>query len=649
MTIVDGSGANISSLSGGQTGFVRVRMVDASGTPAAFSLVTFTSTDGNLISFVPSTRSAQTDATGVAEIKVQPASVTSAGAVSIEANGVSQATRKSAQATKVLSIGAAPLIVGTLSFVQAPTGKLPAFSTVALNIPVTSAGQPATSITGLTLTSLCTGDGTATLVPGSLSNGIQSATYTNTGCLRGNDVITASIGTSSQTIGVGVDAANIGTIQFVSSDLPGSSIVLRGSGGLGRKEAALLTFRVLDQNNTGLGGVDVTFRATTTTGGLTVQPAKGTTDPAGFVTTTVSSGTIPTPVRIIAEASRNGKTISGLSDTLTISTGLPIQRSMSLSADKFNIEALGFDGTISNLTIRLADQYGNIISDDTAVSFITEGGAIGTAARGACTTKDGGCSVTLTGQAFRPTNGRVTVLAYLQGVENFVDMNGDGQYTCTDYLDINGVRPAVYRPLVDRCVSGGEPYTDQGDPFLDTGVHTVPTGTSVTHTLDFVYDPAKGDLPVPYDHPVYTPLGNGSWGINYISRSAEIVFSGSTASLIRQVCTSAGCRDWNTATDGAERVIQGVSGAGCSVQSLTFRIFDSLNNPMPADTKITAVDAEKIAPLTISPAVVTSTNISGGTIHTVAIKPDVACVPGFFNIKVETPKGIGTTFLFQSN
>jgi hypothetical protein len=168
--------------------------------------------------------------------------------------------------------------VGTLSFAPAPTGRLPAFSTVALNIPVTSGGQPATASTGLSLTSLCVGDGTATLVPGAISNGVQLATYTNNGCVRGRDVITASIGNSSQTIGIDVSAANIGTIQFSGSSLSGTSIVLKGSGGQGRSESAQLTYRVVDQQGNGLAGVDVDFSATTSTGGLTVSPTRATTD-----------------------------------------------------------------------------------------------------------------------------------------------------------------------------------------------------------------------------------------------------------------------------------------------------------------------------------------------------------------------------------
>ena len=336
VTVKDGSGADLGSLSGGQEGIVRAKLVNAAGAAVPNAIVKFSTSDTSLLTFNPASGSALTDASGVATVNVKPTSTTSAGAARVQAD--SEAGGRTATGSINLSVGAAPLTVGALSFNPAPAGSLPAFSTVALNIPVSSGGRPASEVTGLSLTSLCKGDGLADIVLGSLANGVQSATYTNKGCLRVNDRITASIGSSTQSIDLRVDAANIGAIQFVGSDLADAAIVLKGSGGQGRKESALLTFRVLDQNNAGLAGVDVNFSATTLTGGLTVAPLKGTTDANGNVTTTVSSGTIPTPVRVIAEATRNGRTINGLSDTLTVSTGLPIQRSMSLSVSSYNID-----------------------------------------------------------------------------------------------------------------------------------------------------------------------------------------------------------------------------------------------------------------------------------------------------------------------
>jgi hypothetical protein len=331
-----------------------------------------------------------------------------------------------------------------------------------------------------------------------------------------------------------------------------------------------------------------------------------------------------------------------------VSTGLPIQKNMSMGADHVNLEGLNYDNETSDVTVLLADQYGNPVSDNTAVNFVTEGGAVGSSSQGACTTSNGGCTVKLKSQAFRPLNGRVTVLAYVQGIEDFVDSNGDGQYSCTNFVDANGAVPPTYRPLVDTCVSGGEPFTDMGDPFLDTGRLGATSGIVPGNTLDGTYDVANGDLPFPYNHSSYSSAGNGKWGLNYIRRSLEMVFSGSDATLVRQFCSAGTCRDW-TAADGPSNVIAGTAGAGCSTQPLTFRIFDVNNNPMPFGTTVTAIDTDKLAPLTFAPDKVGSTNAIGGTIHTVNIKPDATCATGVFAVKITTPKGTGTVYSFKSN
>jgi len=634
LALTNGSGANITSLSGGQSASIKATVVDSAGKPVAGAIVQFSTSE--LVVFTPATGSALTDANGVATVSVKPASTSSAGAVAITASSVVAGV--TATASVNLSVGAAPLTVGSLSFAQAPTTSLPAFSTLSLNIPVTSGGQPATTVEGLSMTSLCSGDGTATLVAGAFANGVQTATYTNNGCLRVNDTITVTIGNSSQSIQVAVSPANIGSILFSGSSVSGTAIVLKGSGGQGRSEAAQLTFRVVDQNDKGLAGVDVDFAATTYTGGLTVSPRRATTDANGNVMTMVSSGTIPTPVRVSAEASRNGVKISGLSDALTISTGLPIQKSMSMSAAKYNIEGRDYDNETTDITVLLADQYGNPVSDGSTINFVTEGGAVGSSAQGACLTTNGGCTVSLRSQNFRPANGRVTVLAYLQGIENFVDLNGDGQYSCSGYTGTT-----AYRPLVDTCPGGGEPFPtagsgqegDMGDPFLDTDMN----GT---------YDAAKGDLPFPYNRSSYSSTPDGKWGLNYIRASREIIFSGSEATLVRQMCSADGtCRDWR-ATDGDPLVINGVAGASCSAQQLSFRLYDVNRNPLPFGTTVASSDAIKLSTASFLPATVGSTNDLGGTIHTATVRPDTECAAGSFTLRVTTPRGKVTPYNFRS-
>ena len=648
--VVNDAGAAVSSVSGNQSAIVRTVVRDSNGAVAPNTIVQFTLSN-NLLVLTPASGSALTDANGVAVISVAPSGPAAAGATAITATAV--VAGKTATMTTNLAVASGPLTVASVAFSPAPSGPLPGGSSASLNVAITSGGQPADSATGLVLTSLCVADGTATLTAGGFANGVQTASYVNKGCNRGTDTITATIGASSKSVTLGVDASSIGTILFISSSPANQSIVLKGSGGLGRQESALLTYRVVDQNNAGLAGVTVSFAPSTSTGGLTVLPATAVTDASGNVTTTVSSGTIPTPVRVLAQASRGDRTITGLSDTLIISTGLPIQKAMSLSVDKYNINGWRLDGTVAKVTVRLADQYGNPISDGTAVNFVTEGGAIGTPAQGGCVTADGGCSVELRSQNFRPTNGRVTVLAYVQGLENFVDSNGDGQYSCTTYKAPDGSVPAVYRPLIDTCESGGEPFSDMGDPFLDAGFLGSVVGAHLTPrfgTLDGAYEAANGDLPFPYNHATYTSVGNAKWGLNFIRATTEITFSDSDAIVERQECTGA-CRAW-VSGDGSVSEVKFTRDAvtlECTEQRVVrLRLFDVNNNPLPAGSTLTTGDAVGIKAQTPSPNIIPSTNIIGGTYHDIVLTPPKDCSAGGFSFTVTIGEGSKQTYNFFS-
>jgi hypothetical protein len=631
LALVDGSGNNVTSLSGGQSGTLKATVLTPAGKPAVGAIVQFATAASGMVVFTPDTGSALTDANGVAVVTVKPASYTTSGALALSATAVVEG--KTGISGLNIAIGAAPLTVGALSFAEPPSNPLPAFSTVALNIPISSGGQPAAVSTGLVLTSDCVAAGSATLVAGPMNNGVQVATYTNNGCVLVTDRITASIGNSSQPITLAVGTANIGSIQFAGGGLATQSIVLKGSGGLGRSESAQLSFRVVDQQGSALPGVNVAFGLTTAIGGLAVSPANATTDASGNVSVTVSSGTIPTPVRVLATAVRNGRTISGQSDTLLVSTGLPIQKSMSISAEYYNIEGGDINGTEVGITARMADQYGNKVSDGAAVTFVTEGGAIGTSGQGGCTTVEGQCSVKLVSQAFRPTDGRVTVLALAQGVEDFNDLNGDGQYTCPG-------KPDTYRPLAEACDNPGQvefdvARQDMGDPFLDVVRDGKP------------YNPAEGDKPFPFKGTTYRATGDGAWGANFLRSSIEIVFSGSYARMT-DVCNNGVCTN-TVYNPGATLSVAGAAGANCAPRQMSVRLMDERNNPLPYNTAVSIVSANKLSVVAVSPATIASTIDSGGTVHLFTVTPDAACTAGDFTLQTKTPQGKITEFKFIAN
>lgn len=251
-------------------------------------------------------------------------------------------------------------------------------------------------------------------------NGRATMIYTANGCV-GADRVTASASINDATTYANVDLeiepGTVGSIQFDSA-IP-ASIGLKGSGGT---ETSVVQFRVLDGNGAPIENTPVTFTMSTTAGGLSMSPATDLSDSDGYVSTTINAGTVPTDVSVTATV--DSSSISTTSRVLRVATGVPVQRSASLSATKFNPRAWDRDGEEVQVTMRMADDFGNPVVDGTPVTFWTEGGAIGPN----CTTEDGVCSVTWKSQDDRPINGRVTILAFTSGNESFVDANTNGQY-----------------------------------------------------------------------------------------------------------------------------------------------------------------------------------------------------------------------------
>ncbi len=242
-------------------------------------------------------------------------------------------------------------------------------------------------------------------------------------------------------------AGNLGSIKFISADP--TTIGLQGSG---LDDTSTVQFQVVSDTGVPIQNQQVSFVLSTTVGGITFTPGNnGITDSSGLVTAIVKSGTVHTSVRLTATATNGSKTVSAPSSTLTITTGLPDQNSVSLSLSNPNPEGFMLDGTEVTATIRAADRFNNPVPDGTAFAFTTSGGAIG----GDCVTVTGACSVIWRSQ--NPRTPRVAILAYAIGEESFTDLNGDGRY------------------------DDGEPFGSLAEPFRDDD-------------LDGVYDAASEEF-----------------------------------------------------------------------------------------------------------------------------------------------------------
>ena len=331
-------------------------------------------------------------------------------------------------------------------------------TTLTVNV-VSPTNTLVTNPINITFNSVCVAAGEAILKSGdsvisniSTTNGQATITYTANGCV-GNDEITASatLGGTTKTARatLNIAADTIQTVSFIDA-IP-TLVNLKGTGG---GETSIVRFRVLGGTGAPMKDVDIDFSLSTSVGGLSLTNTTTKTDKAGYAITTVQAGAVATTVRVTGKA--RGTEISTQSNQLIVSTGIPDQDSMSLSATQpVPIGAWNYDGIESQVTIRMADAFNNPPPDGTAVTFTTEGGAIVSG----CPTEAGACTVRWVSQAPKPTRnsannsverilcvdalgdpvadsgacaleraGRVTVLATAIGNESFIDSNGNGYY-----------------------------------------------------------------------------------------------------------------------------------------------------------------------------------------------------------------------------
>jgi hypothetical protein len=522
---------------------------NAAGAPVDGVVVTF-STDPIFGTLTPAGGTDLTDKTGTASVKLAAVSTNVQGAATVVAVAQLDGVALTAQAG--YSIGAANVAIGPVSFGVNP---LSALGSTGVSVSVSSAGKPLVN-QQVSFSSRCTLEGKASLPASAQTNeaGVASASYQDNGC-GSVDRITASVsGLASSTADLTVNAPTAGAIQFVSAQP--TSIGLRGGG---PSQSSTVRFKLVDAANNPVGGRTVGFALSTASGGITLSaPSAISSAQTGEVQVQVTSGTLPTPVRVIATTGGpGGAPLTTQSEQLSISVGLPDQDSFSLSATVFNIEGLSVDGEETLLTVRLADVYNNPVPDGTAINFQTEGGRIGSATTGSCVTKASACTVSLTSQSPRPADGRVTVVAYATGEESFADNS-----------------------VLNGKADTGE-YQNVGEVFLDRNFNGVRDFDGLGQVLEPAIDfNGNGQ----YDTAAADPLYNGSMcnsscstrTSTHVWGTTEIVFSGSSATFIR-----VNGQQPNSSLD--------ISGASSCNRAFLFPVSvgDINGNPLPAGSTVT--------------------------------------------------------------
>lgn len=328
-----------------------------------------------------------TGASGAVAGGSSPAEVVAASVVALDIQRAGTSTTQissteTAQAVATVTSGDGKPLEGVVVTFSTGVGPALVFAPVSATALTNATGQATLDVRASTPTST----GAATIV--------ATATVANA-AITGSRSIQISAGAVTGT------AATPAALNFVSSTPSGTAIVIKGTGGNGRSESALLSFRVVDASNAPVNGATVGFALNASNGGAVLQQAQGVSNSDGLVTATVSSGNSPASIVVTATVGSTGVTTQ--SDTLIVSNSVPIEGGFEIKAQRDNLDG-GLTGDSTMITAYVRDQFGNPVPDGIAVNFTTDFGAIGSSTLGGCTTVNGVCSVTFRVQNPRPVN-----------------------------------------------------------------------------------------------------------------------------------------------------------------------------------------------------------------------------------------------------
>jgi hypothetical protein len=577
---------------------VKVTMKDPSGNGIPNQVISVAG-DLTKLSF-PDGSAALTDGSGVATIKVARANLLATGAgsmtvtydykdgmISTYSGGVTPPT-----VAKVITafIGYQVTTANiTLTCLNIGAGcdtaaTIKAYGTQPVSVITNINGLPATSTPvtvnfsascGQVMPSTASTDNAGKVLVTYSATDATGTTPSTLGCSGKTVQITASTsGATAVNLPLTVTAAPATSMSFVSA-LP-TRIYLANACGVSPNSAnptcatqSILTFQLLNQSGEGIAGQAVKLALKSLTGSTpkaafdtlgSVVSVTLTTDSSGKVFQPVYSGSVPTNVIVNASLVAN-PTIQTDSSVLAIASGRPVQSRLSLSLEKLAIEGYNVDLQTDNVTLNLSDRQGNPVPDGTVVNFVTEGGVMipATCATGTVA-GNSTCTVTIRSQGTRPSNGLVTILAYVAGEEDFIDTNGNNTYDC------------------------GEPFTDQGIAYRDD---------TMTSSLINAY--AIGQFTVPraaeasacgVTSVAPTPsTGDGVWGATDVRKQAVIVFATGGALITSgPLNATTPVQDANVATMGLSEV--------------TISISDNNHNSMPTGSKVDliAIDNSLLSP-----------------------------------------------------
>ena len=505
----------------GATGFTTVRasLQFADGTPVANKRIDI-SGDPARVAF-PEGSSQLTDSQGVASIKVTRAALNVNGAGTLNAASTLAGTTASGSTEQTVVSAVLDYQVGNaniaLTDLNLGTGSLAAFGNRPISVKANVNGALASNVPvqvtfnascGVVSPAVVNTDGTGT------ANTTYTASLPN--CAGTNVTISAAAVGAPSLSGIVAVAPSVATnVQFVSASP--QLIYLRESVGTTQ---AQVVFKVVDSSGNPLQNKKLRLSLSNSSTGVSLDKVDNTnsvdltSDSQGLVSAAVYSGTVPTSLNVRAtllDANDAPTNVSSDSNLLTVASGRAVQRSLSLAFEKLSIEGANTDGAEATVTLSLADRQGNPVPPGTQVNFVSESGVIlpavcfvppvtpATASSPAIPTSS--CTVKIRSQGARTANGRVSVLAYVEGEEDFVDVSGDNIHNTN------------------------EPFNDLGRAFRDDNGNAVLGANGVYDTGEFQVPRVNVSACTAADGCV----GDGVWAASDVRAQSTIIFATSGA------------------------------------------------------------------------------------------------------------------------
>jgi hypothetical protein len=629
VTLMNSQGAEVSTIGLGGGFSARATLKDAAGAVVTNRLVTFTLNGSAIATINPTT--AITNSSGVAEVGISPSSLSALGAATVSASAQVGTTTVAGQ--KDFAVTASNL---SLSAITLGSSNLASGGNTSIAVTALVGGVPSTGVpVNIAFSASCGRINNATGSFGATTDGsgVASAVYTavnadGTLCSGPVTLTASSAGTSARTATVTVANAVANAITYVSATP--AQIFVAGSGAA---EQSIVRFKVL-AGTTPLPNVEVRFSLQTNPGGVglnvtgSTASVTATTNASGDVSVPIFAGTIPGPVRVRATLVSDAAVFAE-SQNLTVASGPPSQRFMSLSVGTFNIEGQNIDGTRTQLTVRLADRQGNAVEDGTIVNFTAEGGQVASSCATARVAGISSCVVDFVSQNPRPANGRVSILAFTEGTKDYVDINGNNRFDAG----------------TDTLIQIGDAFRDDNeDDAFQAGEFLIPRGVT-------------GATCAAAGWPFTARENTCNASLSTTVRQQAVLLYSSTQPVLAVGNINANV----TQTDGTTAAVS-LPSTTLTTGGVSFflRSADNPLLPMPAGTSVSA-DAVDTTNNTLSCAVglVTGTsvpNISPTTnspledlasiqTHSVTMGPD--CRTGDrVNVTIRSPSGVSTIFSF---